>query len=270
MLNPGWLNNELWSAMRCPIARRRFLGLLGVAGLGAYVSAHAWSIPDNFHERTVESPRPTFDRDTYRLAVSGLVRRPLNFTYRQLLILPSSRQTCDFRCIEGWGVDDVPWEGIQLRTLMTMARPLADARFVTFHCLDNVYSESLSLEQAGMSHALLAYCMYGHPLPAEHGSPLRLVFPRMLGYKSAKWVTRVEFRAEQDYGYWEGLGAPLDAWVQNQQPCSASGFGGCGSCRLEAWREQIRHWRTIATPTSPKTSLPAETIQGGSGCGTQP
>ena len=268
MLHPGWLNNDLRAAMRCPVTRRHFLGLLGIAGLGACVNAHAGTVPDNFYERTVESPLPAFDRDTYHLVVDGLVRRPLTFNYRQMLWLPSSRQTCDFRCVEGWGVDDVPWEGVQLRTLMRLARPLADARFVTFHCLGDVYKESLTLEQAEMPHALLAYCMYGHPLPAEHGSPLRLVFPRMVGYKGAKWVMRVEFRAERVPGYWGGFG--VDPWVEDPQPCSINRSRGCRSCRAEALFGQRRGWLTAATPTPTKTSLPAETAQGGLDCGTQP
>jgi DMSO/TMAO reductase YedYZ molybdopterin-dependent catalytic subunit len=202
--------------------------------------------------------------------VDGLVRRPLSFTYRQLLGLPSARQTCDFQCIEGWSVDDVPWEGIQLRTLLRMARPLADARFVTFHCLGDMYEESLTLEQAELPHALLAYCMYGHPLPPERGSPLRLVFPRMLGYKGAKWVTRVEFRAGRDRGYWESFGAPLDPWVEDPDPCSAGGFGGCRSCRLEAWLDEGKRRRAAAIPMPTKTSLAAETAQAGQDCGAQP
>ena len=278
MPRPGWLNDDLRAAMRGPVTRRRFLSLVGVAGLGAYASAyasahargncHACTVPDNFYVNTVESPEPTFDPDTYRLVVDGLVRRPLTFNYRQLLSLPSSRQTCDFRCVEGWHVDDVPWEGTQLRTLLRMARPLADAHFVTFHCLDDVYTESLSLEQAQVPHALLAYCMYGHPLPPEHGSPLRLVFPMMVGYKSPKWVTRVEFRAERDLGTWSWFG--VDPWVEDPQPCSTNGVGGCGSCRAEALLDQRKRQRTAATPTPTKSSLSGETTQAGLDCGTQP
>jgi DMSO/TMAO reductase YedYZ molybdopterin-dependent catalytic subunit len=277
VLRPGSLKDDRWSALRCLVTRRRFLGLLGVAGLGAYAGARAGAlagaladalapastVPDNFYVRTAESLQPIFDRDTYRLVVDGLVRRPLSFAYGQLLRLPSERQTCDFRCIEGWGVDDVPWEGIQLRTLLRMTRPLADARFVTFHCLGETYEESLSLEQAELSHALLAYCMYGHPLPPEHGSPLRLVFPRMLGYKSAKWVTRLEFRAERDRGYWERLGAPVDPWVEDPDPCSAGGFGGCRSCRLEAWLDEWKRRRAAAIPTPGRAPLTAGTAQAG-------
>ena len=219
------LHYDLYAVMRRPMARRAFLSLLGLAGLAACVGDETPSPPkgflerpEGFLERTVESPRPEFDPNTYRLVVDGLVRRPLNFTYRDLLSLPSASQTCDFRCVEGWGVSDVPWEGVGLKSLMDMAQPLGEARFVTFHSLGGQYQESLSLEQAGLSSVMLAYRMYGDALPPERGSPLRVVFPSMLGYKGAKWVTRVELRAERDLGYWEGFGYPEDAWVGDEQP----------------------------------------------------
>lgn len=218
------------AALRRPLTRRGFIALLAIAGLGACVDEETPSIseetsivPAPFYERTVEKPRPVFDPDTYRLVVDGLVRSPLSLTYPELLALPSTSQTCDFRCVEGWGVDDVPWEGVQLRNLIEMAQPLAEARFVTFHCLGDLYQESLSMEQADLPIVLLAYRMYGQPLPPEHGSPLRVVFPRMLGYKGAKWVTRIELRAERDLGYWEGYGYSPDAWVQDEQPCGGDG-----------------------------------------------
>jgi DMSO/TMAO reductase YedYZ molybdopterin-dependent catalytic subunit len=210
---------DLHAVLRRPMARRAFLSLLGLAGLAACVRDETSSPPGGFLERTVESSRPEFDPDTYRLVVNGLVRKPLNFTYQDLLSLPSASQTCDFRCVEGWGVDKVPWEGVRLQSLTDMAQPLGEARFVTFHSLGDQYQESLSLEQAGLPGVMLAYRMYGDDLPPERGSPLRLVFPRMFGYKGAKWVTRVEFRADQDPGYWEGFGYPYDAWVGDEQPC---------------------------------------------------
>jgi DMSO/TMAO reductase YedYZ molybdopterin-dependent catalytic subunit len=217
------------------MARRAFLSLVGLAGLAACVGDERPTPPSDktstpashetstsasdFRENTVESPRPEFDPNTYRLVVDGLVRTPLTFTYGEVLALPSVSHTCDFRCVEGWGVADVPWEGVELRTLAAMAGPTPEARFVTFHCLGDTYRESLSLEQAESSTALLAYRVYGQALPPERGSPLRLVFPRMLGYKGAKWVTRVEFRSERDTGYWEQFGYSDDAWVRDEQPC---------------------------------------------------
>ena len=222
--------HDLRDAVRRPMARRAFISLLGLAGLAACVRDESGSSPGDgtssppagntsassgdFRERTVESRRPEFDPSTYRLVVNGLVRTPLTFTYSELLALPAVQHTCDFRCVEGWGVAGVPWQGFELRTLAALAEPTSEAQFVTFHCLGDAYRESLSLEQAELPTALLAYRVCGRDLPPERGSPLRLVFPRMVGYKGAKWVTRVEFRSERDSGYWEQFGYPQDATIK--------------------------------------------------------
>jgi DMSO/TMAO reductase YedYZ molybdopterin-dependent catalytic subunit len=55
--------------------------------------------------------------------------------------------------------------------------------------------------------------MDGQPLPRPHGAPVRLVVPRMYGYKSVKWVTRIEVRNDLQPGYWEQRGYDADAWI---------------------------------------------------------
>jgi DMSO/TMAO reductase YedYZ molybdopterin-dependent catalytic subunit len=156
---------------------------------------------------------PEFNEQTYRLLVDGLVDRPLNLSYSELLALPGVRQVSDFHCVEGWGVDDVPWEGVRLSTLIDMVRPKPEARFITFHSMTDLYRDSLSLQQALLPDAILAYRMYDKPLPEPHGAPLRLVYPRMYGYKGPKWVYRLSFEGNREIGYWEQRGWDVDAWI---------------------------------------------------------
>jgi DMSO/TMAO reductase YedYZ molybdopterin-dependent catalytic subunit len=52
--------------------------------------------------------------------------------------------------------------------------------------------------------------MNGGPLPEEQGLPLRLLMPRMFGYKNVKWVNRITLTREQETGYWENLGYKKD------------------------------------------------------------
>jgi len=92
----------------------------------------------------------------------------------------------------------------------------------------------------------------------------------MLGYKGAKWVTRVEFRAERDLGYWERYGAPVDSWLEDEQPCNVNRLGGCPSCWLEALQDQRKRWGATEIPSPAKMSLPAGTTKAGQDCSTQP
>ena len=60
---------------------------------------------------------------------------------------------------------------------------------------------------------MLALELDGRPLSRPHGAPARVVIPEMYGYKGVKWLTKMEFLAEQPTGYWEGLGYDQNAWV---------------------------------------------------------
>ena len=196
-------------------SRARFLGLIGGGAAVAYAGVTVWGRAiKGWRYNTVEKPVPRFDPAEYRLVVDGMAEQPLTLTYDELRALPAVRQVSDFHCVEGWGVDDVQWDGVRLQTIIERARPAASAKYITFHSLGGVYRDSLTLQQAMLPDVLIAYDMDGAPLPKDQGLPLRLVMPRMFGYKGAKWLTRIEFRDVQDIGYWEERGWRMDAWIK--------------------------------------------------------
>ena len=144
----------------------------------------------------------------------------------QLRALPAARQVSDFQCVEGWGVPDVEWTGVRMQHLIDLVRPSKDAGYVTFHSLTGIYRDSLSMQQAGLPDVLLAYEMDGAPLSRAHGFPLRLVMPRMYGYKGVKWVTRLELGDRALPGYWEQHGYDSDAWVGRSNGISLTSTDG--------------------------------------------
>jgi DMSO/TMAO reductase YedYZ molybdopterin-dependent catalytic subunit len=196
------------------VSRFRFLALTGIGAMGAFGAIKLGiGRGGGWRTNTVESEVPAFNPASYTLTVDGLVGKPFTLTYPELRALPPVRQVSDFHCVEGWGVDDVRWDGVRLQTIIGMVRPASKAQFVTFHSLGAIYRDSLSLEQARLPDAMIAYDMDGGPLSVDHGLPLRLVMPRMFGYKGPKWVTRIEFRDLQDIGYWEQRGWRVDGWI---------------------------------------------------------
>ena len=195
------------------ISRRRVLGIGAVgAGLG-YLGYRLVALPGGFRINTVERPTPAVDPAAFRLVVDGAVERPLTLTLDEVLALPSVKQISDFHCVEGWGVDNVRWQGVRLQTLIEMAGPKKEAGFVNFHSEGDLYLDSLAMDQAILPDALLAYSMWEKPLEQKHGYPLRLVMPRMYGYKGPKWLKRVEFVGYREAGYWERRGWAIDAWI---------------------------------------------------------
>lgn len=150
---------------------------------------------------------------SWQLSVTGLVEQPLTLSFADMLALPRQDQVTDFHCVEGWSVLDVPWNGVHFDPLIELVRPAAQATHVTFRCVRDIYSESLPLAVAREPRTLLAYGIGGGTLPLTHGFPLRVVIPRMYGYKGPKWVNQIEFTNAAIDGYWEQRGYPSDAPV---------------------------------------------------------
>jgi DMSO/TMAO reductase YedYZ molybdopterin-dependent catalytic subunit len=152
----------------------------------------------------------------YRLVVDGAVERPQVFSLEQLRRMPQQTQITRHDCVEGWSVIR-KWSGVPLGSLLAAVVPRKDARYVVFRCMDNdgagnLYYESLDLHQARHPQALLAMRLNDAPLDPDHGAPVRLRVPTQLGYKSAKWIGRIEVVgsfaviAGGHGGYWEDEG----------------------------------------------------------------
>lgn len=158
--------------------------------------------------RTVDRQELADILASWELRIDGMVDHPATLTFAQLLELARQDQITDFHCVEGWSVYDVPWNGVHLSTLLDLVGPHAGATHVTFHTIDGRYNESLPLDVALEPRTLLAYGVAGYTLPLRHGFPLRLVAPRLMAYKSAKYVDRIELTDERVEGFWVALGYP--------------------------------------------------------------
>lgn len=171
------------------------------------------SIFQSWPERTVDPQDLASILQSWRLFVDGMVQSPRVFRFDELVALPSVNFTMDFHCVEGWSILDVPWNGLHLSTLWNLVRPRPEATYVTFHTIGGTYNESLPLAITNEPHTLLAYGIQGYTLPIKHGFPLRLVVPRLLAYKSAKYVERIELTDHPVFGFWVQRGYPYDALV---------------------------------------------------------
>jgi hypothetical protein len=165
-------------------------------------------------QRTVDPQRLDNILATWQLSVDGLVTNELSLTFDQLVDLPSHNPVVDFHCVEGWSVYDVPWNGVHLSKLFEQAQVDPSATYVTFHTLGGEYNESLPLDVALETNSILAYGVGGSSLSIKHGFPVRMVIPRLFGYKSAKFVERIELTDFPIDGYWVHRGYSYDGEVQ--------------------------------------------------------
>jgi DMSO/TMAO reductase YedYZ molybdopterin-dependent catalytic subunit len=209
------------------VTRRMFMKASGsLALLLAWPLARASASEEGFPVRTVEKDTFRFDPATgnirwtkkgrdeaYRLVVDGLVEVPAAYSYHDLMGLPFVSQVSDLHCVEGWSMSDIRWGGFRFGELLKRVSPKQGADYVVFHGLGETgghpagqghYVESFSVRDLldPQQQCILALSMDSAPLRHDHGAPLRVVAPYSLGYKSIKYVARVEFSDKLRPGWW--------------------------------------------------------------------
>jgi DMSO/TMAO reductase YedYZ molybdopterin-dependent catalytic subunit len=201
-----------------PIGRRAFLGLVAAGVVAFAFGRDALSRVTDWLDTgsatgAVYKPQPV-DLASWHLTVQGLVHKPLNVSWSDLVGLPQTETTLDFRCIDGWRTQPRRWGGVRLSELLDLAGVDEKATHVIFHSADVEYTDSLTIAQARADDVLLAHTMDGEPLTQDHGRPVRAVTPGRYGYKYVKWLTKIELIAAgpQGYqGYYEKRGYSVDA-----------------------------------------------------------
>jgi len=156
----------------------------------------------------------------FRLIIDGMVKMPLSLTLDEIKAMPLRTQITMHNCDEGWSAIG-QWTGVPLAHLLKTAQLMPEARYIVFHCMDEMvrtpdnsgfYYESIDLFDAMHPQTILAYGMNGKALPVAHGAPLRLRVERQVGYKHAKYVTRIEATDRLTHiaggrgGFWEDRG----------------------------------------------------------------
>ncbi len=93
------------------------------------------------------------------------------------------------------------WEGVPLRVLVWMTRPVVNVRRVFYYGYHNddptqMFRSSLPIgrvleEPPGELPVIVCYKLNGEFLTGQRGGPVRMVVPETYGFKSVKWLQRV-------------------------------------------------------------------------------
>jgi DMSO/TMAO reductase YedYZ molybdopterin-dependent catalytic subunit len=210
------LSGNLW-------ARRLFLKMSGITGLFTFLpSSLKAALMNEPYVRTVEKDSFVFKdnwiflgdrREPYYFVIEGSIKNKAKLSYPDLLKLPQISQISDFHCVEGWSAENLEWGGIRFQEIVDIAQPAADAKYALFHSLGKTaqspqgqtnYIECLPVSYLldPQKECLLALKMNGTPLSYDHGAPMRVVAPYVMGYKSIKYVYRVDFIKVNKPGWW--------------------------------------------------------------------
>ena len=181
---------------------------------------------DQFFVRWHWGDIPTaVDVETFRLKVSGHVRRPLSISLAQILRLPRIEYAAVNQCsgnsrglfqprVPGaqWGhgaMGNAKWTGVRLRDVLDLAGVRGGAVQVRFGALDRPlvagapdFEKALDVDHARDGEVMIAFAMNGEQLPLLNGFPLRLVVP---GWYSTYWMKAldtIEVLPATDDRYW--------------------------------------------------------------------
>jgi len=195
---------------------------------------------NNFHEFTTDKRRVktltgAFKTSPWEVKIGGLCEKPTTFDVDKLSRqIGLEERVYRFRCVEAWAMT-VPWTGFPLAKLLRLVKPKGEARFVKFVTamkpaeMPNVenllrrgyplpYTEGLRIDEAMNDLTMVATGIYGKPLPAQNGGPIRTVVPWKYGYKSIKSIVSIELVREQPATLWETLSPEEYPFESNVEP----------------------------------------------------
>jgi hypothetical protein len=172
--------------------------------------------------------------------------------------------TClNIGCPLGMGI----WEGVPLRDVLWMVKPVENIRRVFFYGYHNDdpqqrFQSSLPVgrileDPFGLPPVILCYKLNGEWLSSERGGPVRIVVPEAYGFKSIKWLTHVVLsnisHANDTYANGNNdLDSPLKTFAATikvpDEPAAASpipvtGYaqvGISGLSRVQVWVSPLR------------------------------
>lgn len=153
---------------------------------------------------------PAIDPEAHRLAVHGLVERPLEFAIADLLRYPMTTRKAFIECggnsNAAWQTRPVQapvgyfhglvsaseWTGVPLRHLLTEAGLRKTATWAIAEGADAIEHHMSIPVSKLMDDALLVLFQNGERLRPENGYPLRLLLPGFEGVLNVKWLKRLE------------------------------------------------------------------------------
>lgn len=167
---------------------------------------------DDFYRIDTALRIPQVNPEQWRLRITGLVERPLELSYEDLLaedlVEAAVTLTCVSNAVGGDLAGNAVWRGVPLARLLERAGVRDAADMVLSRSVDG-WTASTPLEaMTDGRDALVALGMNGAALPPVHGFPARLVVPGLYGYVSAtKWVTELQLTTyAADTAYWTQRG----------------------------------------------------------------
>jgi DMSO/TMAO reductase YedYZ molybdopterin-dependent catalytic subunit len=164
---------------------------------------------------------PEINAASWELKVWGLCENPYTINFEELLQLPQIDVKCDIHCVTHWSRLDNVFSGVATRTLIELAKPKPEAKFIMQHAASapgDDWTTNLSIEEFTGEDCLLSHLHDTRSLDLDHGFPVRAVVPSLYFWKGAKWISGLELRESDAPGFWEVNGYHMhgDPWKEER------------------------------------------------------
>ncbi len=190
---------------------------LDVPGISSIVTPN-----DIFYRIDTALVTPRVDLDEWRLKITGMVDRPYELNFAQLLGQPMREEFVTLACVSnqvgGNLIGNAKWLGTPLADVLNRAGVKDGATQIVGRSVDG-FTVGFPTEVAfDGRQALVAVGMNGEPLPFDHGFPARLVVAGLYGYVSAtKWLAEIELTTWDAFdAYWIPKGWAKEAPIKTQ------------------------------------------------------
>jgi DMSO/TMAO reductase YedYZ molybdopterin-dependent catalytic subunit len=165
---------------------------------------------------------PRVNLEDWTLRITGMVDRPIELTFDELLDLPMVERFVTLSCVSnrvgGNLVGHARWLGVPLRDLLDRVGVQEGATQIVGRSVDDFTVGFPTEAVYDGREALVAIAMNDEPLPFDHGFPARLVVGGLYGYVSAtKWLSEIELTTWEAFdAYWIPRGWSKEAPIKTQ------------------------------------------------------
>jgi DMSO/TMAO reductase YedYZ molybdopterin-dependent catalytic subunit len=177
---------------------------------------------------------PNYNLATWTFRVFGLVEEEKTWTWQEFQQLPRRKVMMDIHCVTRWSKFDTEWEGVHVKDLIDggFIKLKPEAKFCIQHC-EYGFTVNTSVAVLESDNFLLATHFDGKPLDPDHGYPLRGVVGAIPGnhqesdrylWKGGKWLRGLEFKSQDQAGFWEQAGYSMTANVWDEERYARRGW----------------------------------------------
>lgn len=162
-------------------------------------------------------PTPRVSHETWTFTLKSGPRVIKVWDWEAFNALPKTTATHDIHCVTSWSKLDTHWEGVSFDAILADANVEPPTPFTLAHAYGG-YATNVPVADLTGGKAMVALSYEGQPLAADHGGPARLLVPHLYLWKSAKWLTGIQFTERDEAGFWELRGYNMygDPWREQR------------------------------------------------------